>query len=421
MKSRAEITRRYATAYAKASRKGKSLILDQVVDVTGWSRDNARRRLSARAADPPGGHRVKPGPKPGSRRYSYDTLKVLQQVWAASGGQCGKYLVVAMRDVLANLEAHGRLAIGEGRYTVEVKDELVRMSAATIDRYLAPTRAQGPIRGKTGAKPTSLLRTSISVRRAGDQAEGEPGFFEVDTVAHCGPTLKGEFARSVDFTDVNTGWVFVIAIRNNAHKHMLAALAAAEQAIPFPIAGLDSDNGSEFLNHQVIGWAAERDIFFTRARPHKKNDQATVESKNNHAVRRYGLYWRYDTPTELTLPNTLWKLVCDRLNYFTPTKKPIGWDTDSAGRRRRVYDTPATPIDRLIRSGVLSPDQQKDLLDYRDHLDLLDLGKLIDHTQRQLAKHAAIKTRRLQQSLKPRLPDPAGIHPITNNETGKQL
>ncbi|MDR0431904.1 MAG: hypothetical protein LBH48_01095 [Bifidobacteriaceae bacterium] len=120
------------------------------------------------------------------------------------------------------------------------------MSAATNDRYLAPTRGQVPIRGKTATKPASLLRTSISVRRAGDQAEDEPGFFEVDTVAHCGPTLKGEFARSVDFTDVNTGWVFVITIRNNAHKRMLAALAAAEQAIPFPIAGLDCDYPAVF-------------------------------------------------------------------------------------------------------------------------------------------------------------------------------
>jgi hypothetical protein len=245
MKSRAEITRRYASAYARASRKEKSLILDQVVDITGWSRDNARRRLTARAGDPPGRHRGKPGPKPGSRRYSYDTLKVLQQVWAVSGGQCGKYLAVAMLDVPANLEAHGHLAVGEGRYTPEVKDELVAMSAATIDRYLAPTRAQGPIRGKTATKPASLLRTSISVRRAGDEAEDTPGFFEVDTVAHCGPTLKGEFARSVDFTDVNTGWVFVVAIRNNAHKHMLTALAAAAQAIPLPIAGLDCDYAGE--------------------------------------------------------------------------------------------------------------------------------------------------------------------------------
>ena len=136
-------------------------------------------------------------------------------------------------------------------------------------------------------------------------------------------------------------------------------------------------------------------------------------------MRRYGLYWRYDTARELELLNRLWGLVCDRLNYFTPTKKPIGWDTDQKGRRRRVYDEPATPLDRLIRSGTLSADQQAELLARRDHLDLLDLGKLIDDTQRQLAKLAAAKTRRLQQSLKPRLPNPSGIRPIP--EAGKKL
>ena len=418
MKTRTEITKRYATAYVKASRAVKSQILDQVVDVTGWSRDNARRRLTTKAAGPTRQRQPKPGPAPGSRRYSYDALKVLQQVWAASGGQCGKYLAVAMEPILVNLEAHGHLTIGEDRYTAEVKTELLIMSSATIDRYLAPTRRQGPIRGISATKPGNLLRTSIKVRRAGDEAENEPGFLEVDTVAHCGPSLKGEFARSVDFTCVHTGWVFVTAIRNNAHKHVLAALDAAEQAIPFPIAGLDCDNGSEFINHQVIGWAADRDIFFTRSRPYRKNDQATVESKNSHLVRRYGLYWRYDTARELVLLNQLWALVCDRLNYFTPTKKPIGWDTDTKGRRRRVYDQPATPLDRLIRSGILSPGQQTELIAHRDSLDLLDLGKLIDDAQRRLVKLAAGKTRRLQQAPKPRLPDPSGIR-TTNHEPGK--
>jgi len=324
-----------------------------------------------------------------------------------------------MPQVLSNLEAHGHLVVGEGRYTEQVKSELAAMSGATIDRYLAPVRAQGPLRGIGATKPGSLLRGSIAIRRAGSEAEDEPGFLEVDTVAHCGPTLKGEFARTVDFTDVYTGWVFAIAIRNNAHKHIHSALDAAQGALPFPIAGLDVDNGSEFMNHKVIAWAAERDVFFTRSRPYRKNDQATVESKNGHAIRRYGLYWRYDTPRELELLNTLWPLVCDRLNYFTPTKKPIGWDTDQVGRRRRVYDKPATPLNRLIGSQILSPDQEADLLAYRDSLDLLDLGKLIDHTQRQLAKLAAAKTRRLRQSLKPKLPAPSGIHPVADPEAGQ--
>lgn len=105
-------------------------------------------------------------------------------------------------------------------------------------------------------------------------------------MAHCGPTLKGEFARTVNLTDMITGWVFTTAVRNNARVHIIAALDRAVEAIPFPIAGLDFDNGSEFINHDLVAWAGEREIFFTRSRPYRKNDQATIESKNNHLVRR---------------------------------------------------------------------------------------------------------------------------------------
>ena len=123
--------------------------------------------------------------------------------------------------------------------------------------------------------------------------------FEGDTVAHCGPTLKGEFARTLNLTDVLIGWVFTRTVRNNANVHILGALKAGIEEIPFEVTGLDFDNGSEFLNHAVIAWAADLKIFFTRSRPYKKNDQATIESKNNHLVRKHGFHYRYDTDAEL--------------------------------------------------------------------------------------------------------------------------
>jgi IS30 family transposase len=142
-------------------------------------------------------------------------------------------------------------------------------------------------------------------------------------VAHCGPTLKGEFARTVNLTDVHIGWVFTRTVRNNAHTHILAALKAGVAEIPFEVTGLDFDNGSEFLNKAVINWAGEMEIFFTRSRPYKKNDQATIESKNNHRVRKYGFYYRYDTSAERAALNRLWKLVNDRLNYSPrPSRRP---------------------------------------------------------------------------------------------------
>ena len=326
MASRVEITARYAKAYRRAGKKEKGRVLDEVVSVTGWSRDNARRRLVAAARRPGAGRQVvKRVRKQRASRFSYDAIKVLQRVWAASGGQCGKYLAVSMRTQLDGLERHGELVFGQRRYSPEVRAELLSMSAASIDRYLAPAKATDQVRGVATTKPSPLLRASITIRKAGDEVEAEPGFFEGDTVAHCGPTMKGEFARTVNLTDVHIGWVFTRSVRNNAEVHVLSVLKAGVQVIPFEVTGLDFDNGSEFLNHRVIRWAAQMEIFFTRSRPYKKNDQATIESKNNHLVRKYAFYYRYDTPEELRVLNRLWPLVNDRMNYLTPTKKPTGW------------------------------------------------------------------------------------------------
>ncbi|MGB5937557.1 MAG: DDE-type integrase/transposase/recombinase, partial [Ornithinimicrobium sp.] len=397
MTSRAEVTTKYAKAYVRASKKDKGRVLDQVVGVTGWSRDNARRRLVAAASRPPGaGRQVAKVPrKPRALKYSYDAVKVLQRVWAASGGQCGRYLVESMRVQLDLLEAHGELIEGTDRYSPAVREELLSMSSASIDRYLKPAKATDQIRGVSTTKPSPLLRSSIAIRRAGDEVEAEPGFFEGDTVAHCGPTLKGEFARTLNLTDVHTGWVFTRSVRNNAHVHILGALKAGVQEVPFEVSGLDFDNGSEFLNRDVIAWAADLQVFFTRSRPYKKNDQATIESKNNHLVRKYGFYYRYDTAAERAVLNRLWALVNDRLNYLTPTKKPIGYGTDRSGRRTRLYDTPATPLERLLAAKTLSRAQQTELLAHRQNLNPAAIARHIADLQGVLLKLAKDKTEQL--------------------------
>ena len=410
MAARFEVTKKYAQAYAAAPRKGKSVILDHVVEVTGWNRDHARQQLVARLQQAPGRavatvavidrRKTKP------RKYSYDAIKILQQVWATAGGSCGKYLAVAMTDWLDAMETEGSLVSGQDRYSAEVRAELESMSAATIDRYLAPARATDPLRGKSATRPGSLLRNSIQIRKAGDEVEAEPGFFEVDTVAHCGPTLQGEFARSVNFTDMHTGWTFTHAIRNNAHIHIRTAFDLLIEQVPFAVTGIDSDNGSEFINHQLIDWAGQRDVFFTRSRPYKKNDQATIESKNNHLVRRYGFYHRYDTPTELTLLNQLWTLVNDRLNFFTPTKKPVGWSTDTIGRRKRLYDKPRSPYQRLLAAGVLSSAQETELAAYKATLQPAAIARAITEIQQELNRLAAGKTRRLQDQITWKAPTP---------------
>lgn len=400
MSARAEITKKYATAFKPASKAQKTVLLDQVCEVTGWSRDHARRRL-AQAAKP---KRVK-ARKTRARKYSYQALKILQRVWAFSGGQCGKYLAESMPLLLAGLEAHGELTDGEARFDDAVKVELLSMSAATIDRYLAPARRKTLLRGLSTTTPSPLLRSSITIRKAGDEIEAIPGFFEVDTVAHCGPTVKGEFVRTLNLTDMHTGWVHTVSIRNNAHIHIRHAVDHALEAIPFEVTGMDFDNGSEFINHDMVTWAAERDIYFTRSRPYKKNDQATIESKNNHLVRKYAYRWRYDTPAALTLLNQLWPLVLLRMNYLTPTKKPTGWTTDHTGKRRRIFDTPRTPLDRLLASDTLTGSQRDTLLATREKLNPAHLAREIDRIQQKLTALAKTPTLELEAATLKPLPD----------------
>ena len=397
MASRAEITAKFAKAYLKASKADKGQILDQVVKVTDWSRDNARRRLKAAACRPPGaGRQVARRPRRQRKpKYSYDALKVLQKVWAASGGQCGRYLAASMALQLDALERHGELVFGRDRYSPEVRAELLAMSSATIDRYLRAAKARDQIKGKSTTKASPLLRSSIKIRKATDEVETSPGFFEGDTVAHCGPSLKGEFGRTLNLTDAHIGWVFTRTVRNNGHTHILGALRAAVHEIPYEVTGLDFDNGSEFLNKAVIKWAAEMEIFFTRSRPYKKNDQATIESKNNHLVRKYGFYYRYDTDEERAVLNRLWKLVNDRLNYLTPTIKPIGYGSGRDGQRRRLYDEPQTPLDRLLAAKVLSPAQETELRAYRDSLNPAAIARQIADLQSRLLVLAKEKTEQL--------------------------
>ena len=293
------------------------------------------------------------------------------------------------------LEASGELD-DEPRYTPAVRDELVAMSAATIDRYLAPVRATEQLRGKSTTKtgPLAFAAPSRSARPAGE-IEAEPGFFEVDTVAHCGPTLKGEFTRTVNMTDVLTGWTFTRSIRNNAEKHIISALDAAVGCVPFPVLGMDFDNGSEFINHSVVRWAGDLDIYFTRSRPYRKNDQATIESKNNHLVRRYAFYYRYDTSEEREVLGRLWEQVNVKLNFLTPTRKPIGWGTDKAGRRKRLYDAPRTPLDRLLDTSALTKAQKTDLVSYRNQLNPASITRRIIELQDVLIRLAKDKTDQL--------------------------
>ncbi|MDR2930545.1 MAG: transposase family protein [Propionibacteriaceae bacterium] len=278
--------------------------------------------------------------------------------------------------------------------------EVQAMSAATIDRYLRGFKQAAGLHGISTTHSTNAwLKGSIDVRAAGDDWGGQPGMIEADTVAHCGPVARGEYARTLTMTDMATGWTENATIRNNAMGWVTQAVAELTGRFPFPVTGFDSDNGSEFINHKLAAWLQTEDIKQTRSRAYKKNDQATVESKNNHRVRKHAFYWRYDTTEERDLLNEMWSLMSLLGNVFTPTKKPIGYRKDNVGRRVRVYDQPRTPWQRVKDSGILTDPQIKAFEATLAGINPADLTRRIITIQNQLTTLAQAKTEALADSL----------------------
>jgi hypothetical protein len=352
MATRRDLTKAYAREYQRAGKKEKGVMLDELVASTGWSRVNARRaiRVAARRI----GRVDQQARAPRARKYSYDALKVLQEVWTLAGEPCGKYLVAVMDDTLERLIRFDELAAVSDRVAPAVLDEVREMSGVTIDRYLAPLKANRYPVAKSTTRPGLVLRSSIALRTAVDGFEPVPGFLEIDTVAHCGHTTAGDYLVTINATDPHLGWGVTITVKNKAFTHMKAGMAHIIDSYPGTVIGVDFDNGSEFLNWGLIDWCRERGIpTITRSRPYRHNDNAHVEQRNADWVRRHAFRYRYETDTEMALLNDLWPLVSDRKNYLLPCVKAVGWTQTKSGRKKRIYDTPATPYQRLLAIGVL--------------------------------------------------------------------
>jgi transposase InsO family protein len=394
LSARREITKSEAAAYVKASKKAKGEILDRLVAEVGWSRANARRQLG-RAFKRRGPARAVVR-KQRTPTYGYDTVKVLQQVWAVAGQPCGKYLAAVMEATLANLEAHaatGSLGRERGRYSPEVRAQLLAMSAATIDRLLAPfKRAMYPEGKSTTRTRRNQYTESIPLMVRIPVIDWQPGLVAIDTVAHCGNSIKGQYAFTLTATDVYTGWTVNRAIKNKASKWVVAAMKEIQDEFPYPIDHIHSDNGSEFLNAAVTTWCNGRNIKMSRSRPHHSNDNPFVEQKNGAVVRGSAFNYRYDTDAELALLNELWPLVNLRKNLFLPTKKVTGYRLTTTGKSTRTYDNPRTPAERIKDTGIMLEPQRQYMDRLYKSLDLAGLTRRINEIQQQLIRMAAAKT-----------------------------
>lgn len=348
MSERKAVTKKLAFEYRRGDKVHKGELLDQVCELNGWHRSHARKALKQALTLKV----VKPR-APKQPIYGAPVITALQFLWAVQGTPCGRLLAAALPDLVPRLRRLGELKIDDDTAAL-----LLRIAPATIDRRLAADRAKLIMRGRSHTKPGTLLKDSIPMRTWADWNDAKPGFVEIDLVGHEGGNSSGEFCFTLDITDIATGWTETRSVKNKAQKWVFAAIKDVTASFPFPILGIDSDNGSEFINWELFRWCEQNKLTFTRSRSGNKNDGAHVEQKNWHIVRQVVGYHRYDTAAELELLNQIWALQRLLTNHFGPQQKLVS-KTRNGAKMTKTYDTPKTPFQRVLRDPETVPETVK--------------------------------------------------------------
>jgi len=366
--------------YRKASKKERSAILDEYVRTTGHHRKYAIGVLSGKRK------RAKhPVRRPRRTIYGDEEARALLVLSDLFDGICSKRLRAAMNIELPRLYEKGFLHITPVCY-----QKLIQVSPATIDRLLTGRRLQ--VRKSRGfTKPGTLLKHRIPIRTWADWTEDRPGFCEMDLVDHSGGiVIRGaDHAWTLCFTDVKVTWTECVATPNKAQVHVFDAICRARERLPFPLLGIDSDNGSEFINDQLYRYSVQERITFTRGRAGKKNDSAYAEQKNWSVVRRAVGYYRYDTPQQLDLLNRLYAVMHFYVNFFLPTMK-LEEKSRLGSKVKKVYDEPRTPYARVLESPHVSEEHKAQLRETYEVLDLVSLRQQINDLQSQLLDSVSI-------------------------------
>ncbi len=389
MKERKVVTKALCERYRKAKKKDKGTLLSEFVEATGYDRSYARwllrqhgRRVELRPGVAVEGDVHQRPARARRRTYGPEVLEPLKKVWTLLDCLCGKRLVPALRELVPRL-----VAFKELRATKAVQRKLLSISAATLDRLLKPEREKQTLKGRSHTKPGTLLKHQIPIRTFSDWDEARPGFLEMDLVGHDGGRASGDYCFTLDLTDVASGWSEQVAVQNKAEKWVFEGLKAIRERLPFPVLGLDSDNGSEFINAHLLHYCKDEGLTFTRSRPYRKNDTCYVEQKNWSVVRRFVGYARYDTPETLALLNELHALLRDYTNFFLPSLK-LKEKVRTGAHVSRHYESAKTPYHRLLDSPHLDRAAKKRLKDRYESLNPADLYRRIRKLQDRLLRLA---------------------------------
>jgi len=335
--------------YLHAGKKEKSRILSEFTAVTDYHRKSAIRLFRQRNVGNIYERRGRP------RQYKPLTTEALIMAWEATDRICSRRLQPFLPELVKVLRRHG-----EKSMTAEVEAQLCKISPATIDRLLRPYRYRGARRPFGTTKPGILLKDAIPIRTFADWEESRPGFLEIDLVAHCGESVEGFYLNTLSTVDVATGWTEHVGVWGKSQSRVGSAIHQLQQRLPFPLLGLDSDNGSEFINQNLYDYCQRWKITFTRSRSYKKNDSCHVEQKNWSVVRRLIGYDRYNSHIALDTLNRIYELLRHYVNFFLPMMKLVS-KTRHGAKVHKVYDKAKTPYQRLLEADVLTEAKQKEL------------------------------------------------------------
>lgn len=385
-----------APRYQKARKKQRGVILDEFIALTGYERDYAafvlrmhgkKVRISKSrllVADS-----AKKCRKPRQGIYNTLVVSALIAIWYVMDCICGKRLAPVLKDIIPVLEKHHEIKLDE-----ETRLKLLSVSAATIDRLLKPEKKKHTLKGRSHTKPGTLLKHQIPIRTFAQWDEKKPGFVEIDLVGHEGGNPSGEFAYTLNVTDVATGWTESQAVKNKAQCWVFEALTDIRQRLPFALLGIDSDNGGEFINSHLYRYCKAEKITFTRARSSRKNDNCFVEQKNYSVVRRAVGYMRHDTPEEVALLNELYGFLRLYSNFFQPVMKLL--EKIRVGSKvTKKYDKAQFPYKRVLLSPDVSKKDKKQLRSEYRRLNPAELKRMMENLQTRLFNVASDKHKKL--------------------------